>query len=62
MRWREVRRAAADFLPEPASWLARYVVRLSRVEQASEEDQIEGPPGQKIPVWEDPWIDLGGEG
>jgi hypothetical protein len=62
MYWRDVRRAAVDFLPEPVSWLARYVVPLYRTEQTAEEDQRGRRPGQRIPAWEDPWIDLGGEG
>jgi hypothetical protein len=62
MRWRDVRWPATDFYPEYAPWLTRLLARLARRNRTAEADQPEPGLRGRATVWDDPWIDLGGEG
>jgi hypothetical protein len=62
MRRREVQGAASDPLPEVSPWFARLIDRLTRKVRLPEINPSDPCPGRRTPVWEDPWIDLGGEG
>jgi hypothetical protein len=62
MHWRNVQWVALDSLSETASWRARLIARFCRAAQAAETKESKDRKEVRSPVWDDPWIDLGGEG
>jgi hypothetical protein len=62
MRWRDLQWVASESLPQSASWRARFVARYFGAAQAAEPRAPDERREVRSPVWDDPWIDLGGEG